>query len=49
MAVLAALTPWSQSECPRVREENNRAMLNLCVAAGKVSDTITDTERTACE
>ena len=47
MALLAALVPWSHSECPRVREENNRAMLSLCVAAGCLSDALDDTERTA--
>ena len=30
--VLAALQPWSRSACPRVRQEQGRAIFQLCVA-----------------
>jgi hypothetical protein len=30
--ILAALRPWARGPCPRVREENGRALFQLCAA-----------------
>ena len=37
-AALEALQPWAGCVCARVREENSKAMLSLCVAAGAGAD-----------
>ena len=50
MEILAVLKPWSRNACPRVREEQGRAMFQLCIAlAGAAKDTSTSAERIAEE